>query len=263
MASTFLLFQLASIAALIGMTLGWRGVMTKYSGFYDLPTAWSNVFWGILLGGVYGRLIHDAVITPYLSMFLDDSQEVVNPLNIIILGVLASVAVHLLLRRNRVRKGSSQTTSGWALGLAVGGMISMIMIYKTLEVREIFSFNQINLVITIAGISIFSPRCEALISSYHGHLMLRGKRWGAVLRSSFWRCGYMVMFPFAMINPLAWIFIIPVTLIFTRNSSTWIWDSIPSEGKKRLRKIWARQARLEKQNDNLAKKSEESDDSSE
>ena len=37
-------------------------------------------------------------------MFLDDSQEVVNPLNIIILGVLASVAVHLLLRRNRVRK---------------------------------------------------------------------------------------------------------------------------------------------------------------
>ena len=77
--------------------------MTKYSGFYDLPTAWSNVFWGILLGGVYGRLIHDAAITPYLSMFLDDSQEVVNPLNIIILGVLASVAVHLLLRRNRVR----------------------------------------------------------------------------------------------------------------------------------------------------------------
>ena len=71
------------------------------------------------------------------------------------------------------------------------------------------------------------------------------------------------MFPFAMINPLAWIFIIPVTLIITRNSSTWIWDSIPSEGKKRLRKIWARQARLEKQNDNSAKKSEANDDSSE
>ena len=110
MASTFLLFQLASIAALIGMTLGWKGVMTKYSGFYDLPTAWSNVFWGLLLGGVYGRLAHDAVIIPYLSMFLDDSQEVVNPFNIIIICVLASVAAHLLLRRDRVRKGSSQTT---------------------------------------------------------------------------------------------------------------------------------------------------------
>ena len=263
MASTFLLFQLASIAALIGMTLGWRGVMTKYSGFYDLPTAWSNIFWGLLLGGIYGRLAHDSVIIPYLSMFLDDSQQLVNPLNIVIICVLASVASHLLLRRDRVRKGSSQTTSGWALGLAVGGMVSMIMIYKTIEVRDLFGFNYIQLAITISGIAIFSPRCEALINSYHGHLMLKGKRWGAVLRSSFWRCGYMIMFPFAMINPQAWIFIIPITLIFTRNSNNWIWESIPSEGKKRLRKIWARQARMEKNSTKEIVNKRQSDDSSE
>ena len=263
MASTFLLFQLASISALIGMTFGWRGVMTKYSGFYDLPTAWSNVFWGLLLGGVYGRLAHDAVVIPYLSMFLDDSQELVNPLNIIIICVLASVASHLLLRRDRVRKGSSQTTSGWALGLAVGGMVSMILIYKTIEVKDLFGFNYLELAVTISGIAIFSPRCEALISSYHGHLMLRGKRWGAVLRSSFWRCGYMIMFPFAMINPLAWIFIIPMTLIFTRNSNIWIWESIPSEGKKRLRKIWARQARMEKNFSKEINNINQIDDSSE
>ena len=246
MASVFVLFQLASLAALIGMTLGWKGVMTKYSGFYDLPTAWSNVFWGILLGAVYGRLAHDSVITPYLNMLLDENQSVANPLNILTICVLSSVAVHLLLRRGRVRKGSSQTTSGWALGLAIGGMLSMIMIYKTLEIRNIFSFNILELAIIISGIAIFSPRCEALICSYHGHLMLKGKRWGAVVRSSFWRCCYMVMFPFAMINPLAWVFIIPMTLIFTRKSNLWIWESIPSEGKKRLRKIWARQARSEK-----------------
>ena len=35
----FVTFQVAAICGLIGMTLGWRGVMTKYSGFYDLPTA--------------------------------------------------------------------------------------------------------------------------------------------------------------------------------------------------------------------------------
>jgi hypothetical protein len=162
-----------------------------------------------------------------------------------------------------VRKGSSQTTSGWALGLATGGMISMIMIYKTIEVRELFGFNYLELGITIAGIAILSPRCEALITSYHGHLMLRGKRWGAVLRSSFWRCGYMIMFPFAMINPLAWIFILPMTLIFTRNSNIWIWESIPSEGKKRLRKIWARQARMEKNSTHQSNNSPQIDDSSE
>ena len=33
----------SAICGLVG-TLGWRGVMTKYSGFYDLPTAWNQVF---------------------------------------------------------------------------------------------------------------------------------------------------------------------------------------------------------------------------
>ena len=73
----------------------------------------------------------------------------------------------------------------------------------------------------------------------------------------------MIMFPFAMINPLAWIFIIPITLIFTRNSNIWIWESIPSEGKKRLRKIWARQARMEKNFSNEINNINRIDDSSE
>ena len=38
--------------------------MTRYSGFYDLPTAWSNIFWGILLGGIYGSMLS----TPILNM---------------------------------------------------------------------------------------------------------------------------------------------------------------------------------------------------
>ena len=48
---------------------------------------------------------------------------------------------------------------------------------------------------------------------------------------------------FALVNASAWIFIIPATLIFNRYSESWIWESIPKEGKKRLRKIWARNAR--------------------
>ena len=62
MASELLLFQVASVTALVGMTLGWRGVMTRYSGFYDLPTAWSNVFWGILLGGLYSSQVYNIII---------------------------------------------------------------------------------------------------------------------------------------------------------------------------------------------------------
>ena len=238
MASTFLLFQVASVSALVGMTLGWRGVMTRYSGFYDLPTAWSNVFWGILIGGFYASFTYNNIVLPYIVMVNDNQAAVVNPLNLLLLCLMASVAVHFLLRRDRVRRGSSQPTSGWALGLAMGGMMSLVFILSILETE----FN-ISLVVTIACLALFGPRCEALITSFQGHLMLQGRRWGAVLRGTFWRCAYVVMFAFALVNLSAWFFIIPAALLFNRSSETWIWDSIPKEGKKRLRKIWARNAR--------------------
>ncbi|MEC7444408.1 MAG: hypothetical protein VX996_05400, partial [Candidatus Thermoplasmatota archaeon] len=65
MVSELVLFQLSSFCALIGMTLGWRGVMTKFAGFYDLPTAWSQVFWGIVLGGVYAVMADGLLFQPY------------------------------------------------------------------------------------------------------------------------------------------------------------------------------------------------------
>jgi len=74
MASDAILFQIASIVALIGMGLGWRGVMTRYSGFYDLPTAWSMMFWGILIGGLYGALSDYFMLIPYLTNSMENSS---------------------------------------------------------------------------------------------------------------------------------------------------------------------------------------------
>ena len=51
------------------------------------------------------------------------------------------------------------------------------------------------------------------------------------------------MFSFATVDILAWVFIVPFALLIDKRASEWIWDSIPSEGKKRLRKMWARQIR--------------------
>ena len=242
MASDLLLFQISSVSALIGMTLGWRGVMTRYSGFYDLPTAWSNIFWGILLGGIYGSMIYTEIIIPTIEFEATGSGEIANPVNLILLCLIASIVAHFVLRRKRVLSGSSQTTSGWALGLAIGGMFGMVVIYAVLRLSE---FNP-QLVLTVTLLSVFAPRCEAIISSYQGQLMLMGRKWGAILRATMWRCGYVVMFSYVLSAPLGWIFIIPVMLIANRASEDWIWNAIPKEGKKQLRKIWARQARERK-----------------
>ena len=231
MANQLVLFQIASVSALIGMTLGWRGVMTRYSGFYDLPTAWSNVFWGILLGGLYASQIHNNIILPNLE-FEATQDTVVNPINLILYCLIMSIIVHFLLRRNRVRSGSSQTTSGWALGLAIGGMFAMVVIFAILQW---YDFSPI-LLVSILMICLLAPRCEAIITSYQGHLMLMGKKWGAILRATMWRCGYVIMFAYVLSAPIGWIFILPVMLIADRASETWIWESIPKEGKKQLRK---------------------------
>ena len=136
MASDLLLFQISSVSALIGMTLGWRGVMTRYSGFYDLPTAWSNVFWGILIGGLYGSSIYSYTIIPTIEFEASGEGQIANPVNLVLLCLIASIASHFILRRKRVRSGSSQTTSGWALGLAIGGMFGMVVIYAVLRIYE-------------------------------------------------------------------------------------------------------------------------------
>ena len=133
----------------------------------------------------------------------------------------------------------SQTTSGWALGLAIGGMFAMVVIFAILQW---YDFSPI-LLISILMICLLAPRCEAIITSYQGHLMLMGKKWGAILRATMWRCGYVIMFAYVLSAPIGWIFILPVMLIADRASETWIWESIPKEGKKQLRKIWASQAR--------------------
>ena len=242
MVSELVLFQLSSFCALIGMTLGWRGVMTKFAGFYDLPTAWSQVFWGIVLGGVYAVMADGLLFRPYYTTVVtsDGVYTGLNIISLMIVVLFASVFSHLLLRRARVRKGGSQPSSGWALGLAIGGMTAMVIMFRMFEFENIFSPMGL---INIALISIIAPRAEALITARHGYMMLQDRRWGAVLRSAFWRASLLVGLYFVVFNPEGWVFILPFIMLANPSAEKWIWESVPKEGRRRLRRLWAEQAR--------------------
>lgn len=242
MVSELVLFQLSSFCALVGMTLGWRGVMTRFSGFYDLPTAWNQVFWGIVLGGVYAVLADGMLFQPYFTTVVseDGIYTGLNIISLIMVTLFASIMSHFLLRRKRVRRGGSQPSSGWALGLAIGGMVAMVMMFRMFDFDNIFSPAGI---INIALVSIVTPRAEALITSRHGYLMLQDSRWGAILRSTFWRAALLVSIYSVVFNPILWVFILPFVLLSAPASEKWIWESVPKEGRRRLRRIWAEQAR--------------------
>lgn len=240
MVSELVLFQLSSFFALVGMTLGWRGVMTKYAGFYDLPTAWNQVFWGILLGGFYAMSADNALFVPYFVTASDGNAYAgLNVISLMLVPMIASIGSHLLLRRKRVRKGGSQPASGWALGLAIGGMVAMVVIYRTFE---IYGFG-IGSLANAAMFALVVPRADALITARHGFLMLQDRRWGAVLRSTFWRAALLVAVYFVVFEPLGWVFILPFVLLSNPSANAWIWESVPKEGRRRLRRIWAEEAR--------------------
>ncbi len=242
MVSELVLFQLSSFCALVGMTLGWRGVMTKYAGFYDLPTAWNQVFWGIVLGGVYAVMADGMLFRPYYTTVLSEDSVYtgLNIFSLMAVVLFASVFSHLLLRRKRVRKGGSQPTSGWALGLAIGGMVAMVMMFRMFEFEG--TYTPIGL-LNVALISIMTPRAEALITARHGHMMLQDRRWGAVLRSAFWRASLLVAVYFVVFQPIGWVFILPFIVLANPSAETWIWESVPKEGRRRLRRLWAEQER--------------------
>ena len=250
MVSQFLVFQIAAVCGLVGMTLGWRGVMTKYAGFYDLPTAWNQVFWGILLGGAYASYADKSLFIPWYNLEVYGiANGELNYVQIILVPLLATLGMHLLLRRERVRKGGSQATSGWALGLAIGGMLAIVLIQRKLA----DDMSQLSDYLAIIALAFFAPRVEALITAYHGTLMLKGKRWGAIFRSTFWRVLSLTMLYFAWFTPLAWVFIIPPVLLVKDNAEKWVWDSVPKEGKRRWRRMQAdkvREANAAKQNQN-------------
>lgn len=233
MASEILLSQVAIVVSLVGMSLGWRGVMTRYSGFYDLTTAWSMMFWGILIGGLYASLGDYFLLILYI-------EGVIPPFVNLIICLLLAVVVHLILRTKKVRRTGSQPTTGWALGLSVGGMISLFIIYRLLESYEL----GIQLVMVIILVALTSPRAHALIFCRHGYGMLQGKRWGIVLRTSIFSALLLTALYNSFDFPLIWIFIIPPVLLAEKSSHDWVWAAVPNQARRRLRRIWSDASRI-------------------
>ena len=146
-----------------------------------------------------------------------------------------------MLRRERVRRTGSQPTSGWTLGLAVGGMIAMFIILRMLQLNS--NSVGIELFGSIICVALVSPRAHALLFCFHGYGMLLGKRWKAVIRTFGGLTILINGLYYAVITPIAWIFIIPFVLLADKQSTDWVWAAVPTPARRRLRRIWADQSR--------------------
>ena len=53
----------------------------------------------------------------------------------------------------------------------------------------------------------------------------------------------LLVFYFVVFNMEGWLFILPFVALANLHAETWIWESVPKEGRRRLRRLWAEQAR--------------------
>jgi len=53
----------------------------------------------------------------------------------------------------------------------------------------------------------------------------------------------LVALYFVVFQPVGWVFILPFLFLAAPSAETWIWESVPKEGRRRLRRLWAEQAR--------------------
>ena len=247
MASEAVVFQLSAGLALIGIYVGWRGLMTKYHAVYDQSTAWAQIFWGMILGAITSVLAHLSLFEPYYLMVMEGGNPTrgVSILDLFLVVIAMGLCAHFILRRERVRDEHAHMTAGWAFGLAVGAMFTMVMIYMSLSPNQ--TWLNLELILNILGFVLVIPRAEAIITCYQGYLMLNGRKWGAILRAGIWRILNLTVIYYAFFDLLAWVFIVPTVFYFSQKADSWMWEMMTNEEKRVYRKNLKEEALKEKQ----------------
>lgn len=243
------LIQGSAVLGIIGLTLTWYGGMSKYAGFYDTALAWRQVFWGILIGGVAAWLLDLGSFQPQYRILTGGTTEDVrfNLFEYVLVIAVITAVFHFMLRRESVRTSRAEPTSGWALGAAVGSMISFRFIVRRFEVHDTFELDAHGLILIASVLlaAVLIPRSEAILGAWHGYGIQEGSGVRAFLRASLLRATLHLTLPWAILLPLyGWVFLVPFVLLGSRAATrTWLWAAVPKEARRRLRRIWADAAR--------------------
>jgi hypothetical protein len=75
----------------------------------------------------------------------------------------------------------------------------------------------------------------------------------------FWRSALLVGVYSAVFTPTVWLFVLPFVILANPSAEKWIWESVPKEGRRRLRRLWAEQARVAQKATAAAEPATESD----
>jgi hypothetical protein len=206
--------QLAFAIGLIGIYAGWRGVIARMTGFYDLAGAVKYLLYGIVSGMVFAVAIDEMIL---------QFGVIEGKLNIIevsalalLIGASQSALVMFLVGRPRVVNLRASPPYGWTLGLGFGSMFTSVLLVRLFDpnlVSDFSGFSEVSILMAV-GISAVACIGHAMISAYQGSSVLQNKRLKSFYVSSFARAGMTVTLVLSLFTPFIIMFIAPILLYY-------------------------------------------------
>ena len=200
--------QIAFAIGLLGVYIGWRGIIAKMTGFYDMAGAFKYLLFGIVSGMVFA-VASDEMILQFAV--IEAKLNIIYAFIVcLIIGASESALVMFLLGRPKVVSLRASTPYGWTLGLGMGAMFTSVLIVRLFD-PDISGFDIIAIVIA-PSLAVIACLGNALVSTYQGVGVLTSTRLKTFYVSTFSRGVLILGCIFILWQPLIIIFF--STLIF-------------------------------------------------
>lgn len=205
--------QIAFAIGLLGVYIGWRGIIAKMTGFYDMAGAFKYLLFGIVSGMVFA-VASDEMILQFAV--IEAKLNIIYAFIVcLIIGASESALVMFLLGRPKVVSLRASTPYGWTLGLGMGAMFTSVLVVRLFDpVLPGSDFSGFDIIAIVIALSLAVIAClgNALISTYQGVGVLTSTRLKTFYVSAFSRGVLILGCIFILWQPLIIIFF--STLIF-------------------------------------------------
>ena len=206
--------QLAFAIGLLGVYIGWRGIIAKMTGFYDMAGAFKYLLFGIVSGMVFAvasdeMILQFGVIDSQLNIFTAFFVS-------LLIGASESALVLFLLGRPKRVALRASTPYGWTLGLGMGAMFTSVLIVRLFDPQLTSDFSGFSIISILISLSLAVIACvgNAEISTFQGVGVLNSRRFKTFYLSAIARSILILGLVLTLWYPLIILFLAPVLFYF-------------------------------------------------
>ena len=229
--------QLAFAIGILGIYAGWKGTISRMTGFYDLAGAVKHLVYGLVSGMLLAicvdRIILSSVILAYLNI-------VTASMFAILIGAAEAAFVMFLLARPRVVSLRASPPFGWALGLGIGSMQASYLIYRLFDEQLQYSeYSGTNAVSVTMAFIIALVCClgHALPASWQGARILESSRVRPFIISAAARGALTMCLVLALFMPLMVLLTVPaIALAWGPAQTSWLPSGMTPAAKQAFRR---------------------------